>query len=305
MMSVEAPDDVEVRKVASQLNELDPSGRVFARVLRATIDQLYDGQRTGRYKWEQLYKTEKTHCGTLVEINLQRQFDFKDGEALDYEIAGVEVDCKYSQRFGGWMIPPEAQGHVCMVVWAEDSAHPKWSLGLVRITPERLNAGGNRDSKATLNVTGRDSILWLWKDADLPPNVLLQLPKKEVDKIMNCKSGAKRINALFRLAQGKRIGRSVVATVAQQDDYMKRVRANGGARTTLKKEGIIILGHYSAHTKIAEALGLPVPTHGESVSARIAPATSLGLGVASFGGSLWKLALPNDPVVTAPDLPKV
>lgn len=130
------PVDEEVTKVAVQLKELDSTGRIFARVIRDTIDQLYDGQRTGRYKWDQLYKTEKTHCGTLVEINLQRQFAFKDGKGLDYEIAGVDVDCKYSQRLGGWMIPPEAQGHVCMLVWAEDSSHPKWSLGLVRI---RLN----------------------------------------------------------------------------------------------------------------------------------------------------------------------
>jgi hypothetical protein len=304
-MALELPDDEEVTKVAIRLQELDPCGQIFARVIRDTIDQLYDGQRTGRYRWDQLYKTEKTHCGTLVEINLQRQFDFKDGKALDYDISGVEVDCKYSQRLGGWMIPPEALGHVCMVVWAEDSAHPKWSLGLVRITPDRLNSGGNRDSKATLNTTGRDAILWIWRDADLPPNVLLQLPQDVVDKIMFAGSGVKRINALFRLAQGKRIGRAVVATVAQQDDYMKRVRANGGARTTLKPEGIIILGQYRAHLAIAEALGLPIPNPGESVSARIKPAESFCAGVAAINDSLWELASPGDPISAAPDLPKI
>lgn len=32
-----------------------------------------------------LYKTQKTHCGTLVEINLQLEFraEFADGKALD------------------------------------------------------------------------------------------------------------------------------------------------------------------------------------------------------------------------------
>jgi Restriction endonuclease NaeI len=304
-MALELSEDEEVAKVAIQLQELDSTGRIFARVIRDTIDQLYDGQRTGRYKWDQLYKTEKTHCGTLVEINLQRQFDFNDGKTLDFEIAGIEVDCKYSQRLGGWMIPPEALGHVCMVVWAEDSFHPKWSLGLVRITTERLNSGGNRDSKATLNSTGRDAILWIWKDAELPPNVLLQLPQDVVSRIMAAGSGVRRVNTLFRLAQGMRIGRAVVATVAQQDDYMKRVRANGGARTTLKPEGIIILGQYRAHIMIAEALGLPVPNQGESVSARIIPANSFGTGVVSISGSLWKLALPVDPITAAPDLPKV
>lgn len=304
-MAIETSEDEEVAKVAARLHELDPTGQFFARVIRDTIDQLYDGQRTGRYKWDQLYKTEKTHCGTLVEINLQRQFDFNDGKTLDYDISGVEVDCKYSQRLGGWMIPPEALGHVCMVVWAEDSSLPKWSLGLVRITPERLNSGGNRDSKATLNLIGRDAILWIWRDAELPPNVLLQLPQDQVDEIMCAGSGVKRINTLFRLAQGMRIGRAVVATVAQQDDYMKRLRANGGARTALKPEGIIILGQYKAHLLIAEALGLPIPNQGESVSARITPAESAGPGVACLSGLLWKLASSADPMTAAPDLPKI
>ena len=48
------------------------------------LDQLYDGQRTGRYRWDQLRKTEKTHCGTLVEINMQREFLFEDGSKLDF-----------------------------------------------------------------------------------------------------------------------------------------------------------------------------------------------------------------------------
>lgn len=85
----------------------DPNGERIAGVLRETIDQLYDGQRTGRYKWEQLYKTEKTHCGSLVEINLQREFCYGDGKTLDFLIGGVEVDYKYSQTCGKWMIPPK------------------------------------------------------------------------------------------------------------------------------------------------------------------------------------------------------
>ena len=114
-MSSEPDVDVELDAVAGELRKLDPQGLRFARVLRETLDQLYDGQRTGRYRWDQLYKTEKTHCGTLVEINLHREFKFQDGEMLDYCIAQVDVDCKYSQKLGGWMIPPEARGHLCLL----------------------------------------------------------------------------------------------------------------------------------------------------------------------------------------------
>ncbi len=297
--------DAELLAVVAEIRKLDPQGFHTAQVLRNTLDQLYDGQRTGRYRWDQLFKTEKTHCGTLVEINLQRQFKLQDGAMLDYQIAGIEVDCKYSQTRCAWMIPPEANGHLCLVLWAEDSQDPRWSMGIVRITAERLNTGGNRDAKVTLNASGRDAITWLFKDAPLPSNVLLQLDTETVHRIMGCKTGQKRINELFRSALGRLVGRAVVATVAQQDDYMKRVRANGGARTALKPEGIVILGQYSSHAAIARSLGVPVPGHGESVSIRLARAQTPGSGVVEISGRFWRLARSTDSIVPAPDLPDV
>ena len=79
----------------------------MAKVFRATFDQLYDGQHTGRYRLDQLFKTEKTHFGTLAEINLQRELQLDDGQVLDFSIAGHEVDCKYSHT-GAWMLPIES-----------------------------------------------------------------------------------------------------------------------------------------------------------------------------------------------------
>lgn len=304
-MTHESEPDHEVAAVAAALQELDPSGGRTARVLRDTIDQLYDGQRTGRYKWDQLYKTEKTHCGTLVEINLQREFNFEDGSTMDFHIAGVEVDCKYSQKLGSWMIPPEAQGHVCMLAWAEDCSVPRWSLGLLRMTPEYLRSSTNRDGKTSLNPAGREAILWLGNNAPLPPNVLLQMDQKIVADIMSIRSGTQRINELFRRSLGMIVSRSVVATVAQQDDYMKRVRGNGGARTALKPEGIVILGQYKSHAAVAAALGLPVPSRGESISVRLSPAGPQTPHAAKISGTFWKIAVPGDAVVTAPDLPNV
>ena len=105
--------DAGLRAVAEELADSDPSGAKIARVLRRTYDMLLDGQHTGRYRWDQLSKTEKTHFGTLVEINLQRAFGFADGKAMDFAIRGVDVDCKFSQNPGDWMIPPEAAGQLC------------------------------------------------------------------------------------------------------------------------------------------------------------------------------------------------
>lgn len=298
--------DTELEAVASAIRELDSDGLRTAQVLRDTLDQLYDGQRTGRYRWEQLHKTEKTHCGTLVEINLHREFEFDDGIELDYRIAGIEVDCKYSQRLNGWMIPPEAQGHLCLVVWAEDNADPKWSMGIVRAAAEYLNTGGNRDKKATLNEAGRNAIAWLFQDQSLPPNVLLQLDNATLDRIFaNKKSGVKRINELFRNTLGMRVSRAAVATVAQQDDPMKRVRGNGGARTNLRPEGILVLGQFQSHCAVAKALGVAAPRRGESVSVRVVRAERMGAGVAEIGGQLWKVAQPSDPIMPAPILPEI
>lgn len=297
-------EDHELQAVAGALRALDPQGLRAGQVIRDTLDQLYDGQRTGRYRWEQLFKTEKTHCGTLVEINLQREFKFQDGTVLDYNIAATDVDCKYSQTLGGWMIPPEAQDHLCLLVWADD-AESCWSMGLVRTNQDRLNTGGNRDRKATLNQQGRAAITWLFDHAPLPPNVLLQLDTETVRRIMSKRSGQARINELFRSATGRIIGRGVVATVAQQPDYMKRVRSNGGARTALKPEGIIILGQYSSHAAVARSLGVPAPGPGDSVSVRLAPAAGPGPGVAEIDGRLWKVAGLDDPPVTAPLLPEI
>ncbi len=273
-----------------------------ATVLRDTLDQLYDGQRTGRYKWDQLHKTEKTHCGTLVEINMQREFKFADGDKLDYKIADIEVDCKYSQRLGGWMIPVEARGEVCMVIWADDGKSV-WTMGLVRALKEMLTKGGNRDRKASLSQAGMSTVRWLFQESELPPNVLLQIPEADVNHIMEPKSGAERIRRLFRTVQGQRIGRGVVATVAQQADYMKRIRGNGGARSQLREEGIIILGQYEAHREIARQLGLPVPGKGESISARVYPANPNAPYSVCIEQSWWRFAGEGEPEVAAPQLP--
>ena|ERR1700693_3785933 len=130
------------------------------------------------------------------------------------------------------MIPPEAQGHLCLVVWSDDKL-AQWGMGVVRITTNRLNLGENRDAKATLNRTGRDAIVWLFDHSPLPPNVLLQRDPVVVNNLMALPYGTRRIEQLFRVSLGCLVGRAAVATVGQQEDFVKRVRANGGARTRL------------------------------------------------------------------------
>ena len=296
--------DSALEAVAVALRALDPGGDRTARVLRKTLDQLYDGMRTGRYRWDQLHKTEKTHCGTLVEINMQREFGFEDGKKLDFCIAGLEVDCKYSQHEGGWMIPMEAHGEICMVLWASDDV-AQWKMGVVRAEPDLLSGGRNRDAKTTLNAQGRRAIRWLFQHGRLAENTLLQLPRETVDEIMAGASGAERIRRLCRLVQRRIIRREIVATVAQQVDYMKRLRGNGGARSDLRAEGIIILGQYERHQRIARKLRVPVPGAGDTVTVRVCPAQIGASGSAEIDGSWWRVAGDEDPLARAPRLPSV
>jgi Restriction endonuclease NaeI len=302
------PDDPALRAVADELVSRDPDGLKVAGVLRRTYDMLLDGQHTGRYRWDQLYKTEKTHFGTLVEINLQREFSFADGTAMDFAICGIDVDCKYSQGLADWMIPPEAVGHIILGLWASDD-QGKWSLGLVRAGDHLLTASrGNRDLKRRLSAAGRAGVTWIFRDYVLPENALLRIPVRDVRQIFTCsRYGTKRVDMLFRLAQQRLISRTVVATVAQQEDYMKRVRGNGGSRSSLRPEGIVIIGQYESHRRIAQALAVPVPGLGESVSVRLARRRSrhAGLPFAALDGGDWVVAQPDDPAETAPILPEI
>lgn len=296
-------DDPELAEVWNHLRNLDSAELRFARTLRDTIDQLLNGEDTGRYDWNSLYKTEKTHAGTLVEIKLQREFRFGDGEAMDYRIAGIDVDCKYSQLFGGWMIPPEARGHLCLLVWANDE-QSRWSAGVFRVRDEWLNIGNNRDLKLTVKAQHRNKIAWLWRDAELPENVLLHMNPEDRAAVFLQPSGQSRLNELFRRVQDRRIGRNVIRTVAQQKDYMKRVRGNGGSRSALRAEGFLIMGDYESHRRIAAELGVPVPTDGEFVSTRVTEVgPEDGRRSVQLDGRLWARARAGEAPAPGPSLP--
>lgn len=283
--------DAQLAAVAKQLRGLDPDGQISAGVMRQTFDQLYDGARTGRFRWDQLYKTEKTHFGTLIEINLQRAFAFADGTKLDYLIAGSEVDAKFSQTKWAWMLPPEAVDELCLVMTANDEKGT-FSMGLVRAVLEHLNQGRNRDAKRTLSMRGRQAVVWLYQDHPMPPNTLLHLPTDDVSEIFGHRSGQKRVNELFRRAMGQVVTRTAVETVAQQLDPMKRIRGNGGARTILASEGIAIFsGDYHWQRETAAAFGLPRIREGEFISARLLlTAEQDRTRSAAVGASWWRLA---------------
>lgn len=288
------------------LRQADPRGRRIGWVFRRAFDYLYDGQRTGRYRPDQLSKTEKTHCGSLVEIYLRRELSdvIADGNSLDFQIAGHEIDCKFSFSMGGWMLPPECFDELLLVTHADDVVG-QWSLGVVRATVENRRTSTNRDAKTSLNPAGKSHVEWVFSRYDLPANALLALPRADVEAIFAKKSGQQRLNELFRRAQLVPISRNVVATVSQQNDYMKRVRYNGGARSALQKEGYLIPGgDYEAHRNLALTMGAPAIDPGEFVSFRVVPASRDDLGSIELEGRYWRIATRTEEVmVPAPRLP--
>ncbi|TVS21471.1 restriction endonuclease [Corynebacterium sanguinis] len=276
----------------------------MGRVFRETFDQAYDGQHTGRFRPEELSKTELAHVGSLLEINIRRRFHnfIGDGEMMDFKICDLEVDCKYSKLPYGWMIPNETLGHYAMLCHANEHLST-FRIGFLRITPEVLNKGGNRDQKRTVSKLSRKFIDWAWFDQSYPKNTLLHLDPSIAEEIMAPTSGQQRINTLFRKVQNELIPRGVIYTVAQQKDPMKRIRSNGGSRSVLAAEGILILGDYRRHQQIARELSLPICRQGDSLAVRVFPAEPSFVGPAAMiDNILWRIARIDDPLAPAPTI---
>jgi hypothetical protein len=295
--------DEDLWKVRDELVRLNLPD-YLPNVIRETFDQIYDGQRTGRWDFDQLNKTEKTHVGTLLQINLQKELDLSDGDDLDYLVAGVEVDCKWSQTMYGWEIPEEMYNRsprLALLIWGNDYTG-RWAAGLLRIDESALKPlGGQRDRKRKINDEGKRRILWL-KVGDLVRNTLLDLPDTQRDRILSAPSGQKCVNELFRELTGVLVNRATILTAAQQDDSLKRVR---DARKNLRTEGIVIFGHYHPHPNLAESLGLPRPTRGRFVSTRLAPTDAEEPeGTIELDGRLWCRAHHDAVETEAPLLPR-
>jgi hypothetical protein len=303
-------DDPELWAVRDEFLRVPGALAAVGEAIRDAFDQAYDGQYTGRWDYRQLNKTEKTHIGTLVQINIHRYLTLDDGEELDYRVAGIEIDCKWSRLTHQWEIPEEMYlkehgPQLALLVWGNDYT-ARWAVGLLRIDEAvLLPKGKQRDRKRKINDVGKSRILWLVRDGELEANQLLRAPLELRSTILGQRSGQACVNALFENMTGQVINRASVLTAAMQDDPMKRAR---DARKHLRNKGIVIFGPYAPHPDLADGLGLPRPVKGSFVSARLAPVDT------SFPDQLrpsveiqsrhWRLADPADPDCEAPELPE-
>ncbi len=208
---------------------------------RSAIDEVIDTARTGRFFFKELEKTEKTYLGTKFEILLRDWLKVPKGVYLDLLIGEREVDVKFtSAGKSGWMIPPEAIDQFCILMRI-DEAKSQCSFGLIRARPDYLRSGKNRDKKTSISAAGRDNIWQIAWDYDYTPNFWTLVNESDRNAIMSLKGGTKRIAMLFERYQNIPVSRVQIAAVAAQDDFMKRIRRNGGARDILAPMGIAIL----------------------------------------------------------------
>lgn len=228
----------------------------FPAMLRQCIDDVIMTPKTGRRSYEELEKTEKTYIGTRVEIELIALLGLPRAGHLDTQVCGVDVDIKNTMG-SNWMIPTEAVDKPCILV-AADEARARCYLGIIVARPDYLSAGQNKDAKRSISAEGFAHIHWLLCNHPYPANFWRTQPETIVAKIFSGKSGNARMVELFRCVQGQIIERDVVEAVAQQKDFMRRIRSDKGrgTRDILEHEGIVLLsGQYDS--QLIRALNLP------------------------------------------------
>jgi hypothetical protein len=232
----------------------DAFARDLRLLLRRAVDEVIDTPRTNRFTLAETEKTEKTYLGTKIEILFRSMLKLPKGRVLDLSVDGAEVDIKNTMG-SNWSIPEEALSRACVLI-RENEFRAICSVGLIVAESKYLNPGMNKDRKRTISAFGMQNIWWILRDMPYPPNFWEALPLESRHAIMAPAGGARRLAELFERVQGRPIARSTVADICQQDDPMKRIRRNGGARDFLAQKGIAIL--YAGYDReLVQKLGLP------------------------------------------------
>lgn len=224
-------------------------------LLRTAVDEVIDAPRTKRFLLSETEKTEKTYLGTKVEILIRAFLGFPKGAILDMNIKGAEVDIKNTMQ-SNWSIPKENVGRPALLIRSSE-LHALCDVGIGILHDGYLRQGENRDTKRGLAASHFSDIWWLLWQHPYPVNFWQVLTAPQRQALINAGGGTSRIAALFELVQRRPISRMQVQALAQQHDYMKRIRRNGGARDILAPKSIALLsGAYDQSIIHAMKLGL-------------------------------------------------
>ena len=212
----------------------------FPLLIREAIDFVLDPVRTARTRVSELDNIEKTFVGLKVEHFVRDMLDVPKG-VRDLSIAGLDVDIKNTVR-DTWMIPPETfiRAEPCLVIASDENTH-KCCVGLIVAHETYLNVR-NRDQKRSVSAAAFCNILWLIEGATYPESRWKGLNMERFRELRKVRGGTNRAVAFFSENLRKRMHRIVIQSLLfDQHDYMKRLRANGGARDVLKRRGVALL----------------------------------------------------------------
>jgi Restriction endonuclease NaeI len=234
---------------------LEALTNVFPIIIANAVDFVIDPISTGRTRVSELDNVEKTFIGLKIEHFLRDFLDVPKG-LRDLRIGDIDVDVKNTVS-RTWMIPPETfkNSEPCILIMVATDDR-RCSIGLMIAKLEYLNKG-NRDAKRSVSARAFANILWILKDQSLPESRFLGLNMARFRELRKMRGGSKRAANFFRENLERVVHRSVIrALLFDQDDYMKRIRWNGGAKDILVNENIAILSGAYAKAAIA-GLGLP------------------------------------------------
>jgi hypothetical protein len=251
------------RAIVSAGGGFDAFTEMVTGLFRQAFDEVIDAPRTNRFTLAEIEKTEKTYIGTKVEILLRNFLGMPKGKILDLSVNGVEVDIKMTTA-RDWMIPRESIGRPAILMKADERT-ALCDVGLVVCRPDYLRTSNNQDKKGQIAAAQYVHIWWILRRQPYPKNFWEVLPLAERKAIMEAGTGKWRLAALFERIQGQPISRSQVEAIGQQDDYMKRLRKNGGARDILGPKQIALLWG-SKDRDLIERCGIGPVTSKEFVS---------------------------------------
>lgn len=214
-----------------------------------------DPVRTARTVTADLDNVEKTFIGLKIEHFFRDFIDLPKG-ARDLNIDGVDLDIKNTVG-ATWMIPPETYRleEPCLLI-ATATSGATCSLGLL-VARDGYLSKPNRDKKRGVNKLGKENVLWLVDQASMPPNRWYGLDMIRFRQLRKEKPGARRAATFFAENLARPVSRTILeALLFDQEDPMKRLRENGGARDILQPLGIELLSGPYGKQRLA-ALGLP------------------------------------------------
>lgn len=258
-MDPQHPDFAQLSKIRDEifrrLGDEAALAKTFPILVRDAIDFVLDPVHTARTRIVELDNVEKTFIGLKVEHFFRDKLDIPKG-VRDLRIVDEDVDVKHTVQ-NSWTIPPETyrvEGPCVLIMTAEDQGFCR--LGLIRARDAYLTPGKNRDAKRTVSAAGKANILWLLPEAHFPVSRWHGLDMEAFRALRKIKGGAERAAKFFEANLNRPTHRSVIqALLYDQDDYMKRLRGNGGARDKLK--GVALLsGMRKDDVKLARVHGV-------------------------------------------------